>query len=113
MNIAKPLVACALLGLVSLTGCGSDTEQGSNPQPPPPPPPLAEPGPGRGSAALPDAGTPSGAYAICRNLRSGDPGFPNWVYCCDNDTMTQSFWTGVNGSRTGSWDGSCYTWGVR
>jgi hypothetical protein len=56
---------------------------------------------------------PPPGYYICRNLRSGDPYYPGWVYCCDNSERTQSYWI-ASGATTGSWYGnSCYGYGLR
>ncbi|HVG61764.1 MAG TPA: hypothetical protein VNA24_24595 [Hyalangium sp.] len=110
MNVVKPLAAFCLLGFVGLAGCGGkDTGQEEELQPSEPRQAERE----RILAELQDAGASSEGYLICRNLQQGDPWYPSWVYCCDNDTRTQSFWTGGNGHPTGTFNGSCYSWGLR
>ncbi|WP_224245094.1 hypothetical protein [Hyalangium gracile] len=110
MKRLKPLVACCLLGLVSLAGCGGkDTEQGTGPQQSPSPQTEQAVGPG----GLPGTAPSTRQQPICRNLKEGDPGYPGWTYCCDNEDMTRSYWTGANANRSGTWDGSCSSWGIR
>ena len=49
------------------------------------------------------------AYAgSCRNLRKGDPYYPDWVKCCDTDDY-RSLWTHQYGTVK-SWSGSCSWW---
>jgi hypothetical protein len=121
MNVVKPLAVFCLLGLMGLAGCGGkDTEQEEELQPSEPGQEVeVQPSEPRQAereqilAELQDAGASSEGYLICRNLRQGDSWYPSWVYCCDNDSRTQSFWTGANGHTSGTYDGSCYSWGLR
>jgi hypothetical protein len=121
MKVVKPLAVFCLLGFVGLAGCGGkDTGQEDEPQSAdsghevvlqPSEPRQAERE--RILTEVQNSGAPSEEYLICRNLRPGDPWYPSWVYCCDNDSRTQSFWTGDNGHPTGTFNGSCYSWGLR
>lgn len=48
---------------------------------------------------------------VCRSLRSGDPWYPEWIYCCDNQARTQSFWQHSHGwNYTAA--GTCYSYGI-
>jgi hypothetical protein len=110
MKVVKPLAVFCLLGFVGLAGCGGkDTGQEDELQPSEPRQAERE----RILAEVQNSGASSEEYLICRNLRPGDPWYPSWVYCCDNDSRTQSFWTGDNGHPTGTFNGSCYSWGLR
>jgi hypothetical protein len=110
MKIVKLLTACSLLGLMGLTACGKpDTVQESELQPSEPREAERE----RILSQLADAGSQSEEQPICRNLRQGDPWYPQWTYCCDNDTRTQSYWTSAEGSGSGMFNGSCYSFGLR
>lgn len=111
MKFLKPFAACCLLGLVTLAGCGGkDSGQDAEPQSPPPPPVVLKTGSPTG---LPQRELIGQTPPICRNLREGDTGYPGWVFCCDNDSMTQSYWTSADRVRSGTWPGSCASWGVR
>ncbi|MCP4124974.1 MAG: hypothetical protein GY751_24800, partial [Bacteroidetes bacterium] len=43
---------------------------------------------------------------ICRNLREGDPSYPKWIRCCDDESMTKSDWTRSDGAVI-TYSGSC------
>jgi hypothetical protein len=111
MKFLKPFAACCLLGLVALAGCGGkDSGQDAEPQPTQSPPVVLQTGSPTG---LPRTAPTAQTHPICRNLREGDTGYPGWTFCCDNDSMTQSYWTSADGVRSGTWAGSCASWGVR
>lgn len=110
MRIVKSLVCLCLLGLTGLAGCdGADTQQASELQPSEPRQAERE----RILAKLDRIEVDAKEHLICRNLRQGDPWYPKYLYCCDNDSMTQSYWTGATGNPTGNWDGNCFSWGLR
>lgn len=113
MNIPKPLAALLLWAVAVLASCGKpDTEPAIQPVPASSEPAAPEQPPAAISAPQPrQPGDEVGP--ICRNLGPGDRWYPQWTYCCDNADRTQSYWTGSTGFASGTWTGSCASFGIR